>query len=654
MDFFEAQDTARRKTWQLVALFALALICLLVLTNLVVGGAYFLFFSDMRVTSTTLYDGVRAGLALVPPETWLIISASVLGVVAAACLYKRVALNAGGRAVAESVGGIPVSPDTTDFAERRLLNVVEEMAIASGISVPPVYVLNEPGINAFAAGFTPDDAVIGITRGALEFLNREELQGVMGHEFSHILNGDTRINLRLIALLFGILFIGIVGQMLLRGSTRGISVGGRGRDTGGAGMGFILFGATLAVIGYTGTFFGNLIKAAVSRQREFLADAAAVQFTRNPQGISRALQKIGTGGSRLGNSDVSEASHMFFGQAQSMLFSRMMATHPPLEVRIKAIDPSWHGSFPEQLERLTRNMPEGLAALSDIQGVPVDVESLPEQVGRPDAVSVRTADAIVDTTDKRCLDAAHDPYAARLLVYALLTTDLDASKAVLGRPLERGGRERPGLSLQDLALLALLWGRVRVTDNLHRLALLEMAVPALKRGSDEQIAELLQRVHGLILADTRVELFEWVLHKLLRKELEPHIRTPRKPKVRYRRIERLRDQSVLLIACMSQVGHDEDADRRGAFADALDQLGAGTADWPLADDTRIDFAQLDAALGKLRDLAPLQKPKLLKACASAVLYDGVINPAEAALLQGLSAALDCPLPPSVVAKAPDA
>ena len=248
------------------------------------------------------------------------------------------------------MGGRLLHPQTTDLNERKILNVVEEMAIAAGTPVPPVYLLeNEEGINAFAAGHAPNDAIIGVTRGCVQTLSRDELQGVIGHEFSHILNGDMRLNLRLMGVLFGILLIGLTGYILLR-STSGygyrVRVNSRDDDRGRRNI-LPLIGLALYVIGYVGVFFANLIKAAVSRQREFLADASAVQFTRNPEGIAGALKKIGRlAGSAMHEPRAAEASHMFFGNIGGVgqLFG-LLATHPPLVERIRRLDPSFDGDF---------------------------------------------------------------------------------------------------------------------------------------------------------------------------------------------------------------------------------------------------------------------------------------------------------------------
>ncbi|HHH89125.1 MAG TPA: heat-shock protein HtpX, partial [Aliiroseovarius sp.] len=295
MDFFQHQDQARRQTALLVLFFSLAVISLVVLTNLLV---MFLFgFIDSQTLNSPDLGG--AFLARFDWQTFFGIGAVVIAVILLGSLYKIHSLSRGGDAVAEMLGGQRIVDGSGDLDRQKVLNVVEEMAIASGTPVPPVYLIDEDGINAFAAGFSPGDAVIGVTRGCIRQLNREQLQGVIAHEFSHILNGDMRLNIRLMGILHGILILGLIGYFLLRGGSHRHYYQRSSRNSGsGAILGL---GLGLVVIGYTGTFFGNLIKAAVSRQREFLADASAVQFTRSNQGIAGALKRIGgsVAGSRI-------------------------------------------------------------------------------------------------------------------------------------------------------------------------------------------------------------------------------------------------------------------------------------------------------------------------------------------------------------------
>ncbi|HOG94489.1 MAG TPA: M48 family metallopeptidase, partial [Opitutaceae bacterium] len=353
MDFFEAQASAKRRTSRLMLLFILAVIG-------VIAACY--------LAALIVVARIRP-----MPGTWLVWDGSLFGgvslvvclITGGAMLFKWLQLRAGGSVIAEMVGGRRVDPQSTDLAEQRLLNIVEEMSIASGVPMPAVYLLDdEGGLNAFAAGLTTSDAVVAVTRGSLEKLSRDELQGVVAHEFSHILNGDMRLNVRLTAVLFGILVIGLMGRGLLEVMLRSGAVRTRGKGkSGGPGV-FIIVGIAMLVIGYVGYFFGRLIQAAISRQREYLADAAAVQFTRNPLGVSGALKKIGgySLGSRLDSAAAAQIGHFFFAQSFRAGFTQLWATHPPLEERIRTIDPSWDGRFfePETVVDVARESHQAL------------------------------------------------------------------------------------------------------------------------------------------------------------------------------------------------------------------------------------------------------------------------------------------------------
>src|SRR6478609_3338798 len=338
MNFFERQAAARRNSSRLVLLFALAVVGIVCAVDF---AAWLAFGIGTRGES-----GSAAPLLFV-------CSVLTLGVIGLGSLYRIASLRGGGETVALQMGGTPIPADTTDFNLRRLRNVVEEIAIASGVPVPKIFVLeHEAAINAFAAGYSPSDAVIAVTRGALDRLNRDELQGVIAHEFSHVLNGDMRLNIRLMGVLFGILMLALIGRKIL--------LNGRfSRSKDAAPVMFIAL--ALVIIGYVGMFFGRLIKAGLSRQREYLADASAVQFTRQTQGLAGALKKLAglPEGSKLGNSDAEEVSHMLFGQG--LRLSSMMATHPPLMERIQALDPSFKPESMQELHaRWSREPPVGM------------------------------------------------------------------------------------------------------------------------------------------------------------------------------------------------------------------------------------------------------------------------------------------------------
>ena len=618
MDFFGAQHSARRKTGLLIFLFALAVVALIVATNVLLA------LVAAFTTSVGVANGMQGALATTSTQQWLAITAIVLVVIVLASLYKYSVVRSGGRAIAELMNGRQIDPSTTVLAERRLLNVVEEMAIASGIPVPPVYLLDEGGINAFAAGLGSGDAVIGVTQGTIDNLDREELQGVIGHEISHILNGDSRINLRLIAILHGILFLGLLGEMILRGS-------GRSRERGA--IAFVLLGAGLVAIGYAGTFFGNLIKAAVNRQREYLADAASVQFTRNPSGIADALKKIGASplGSRLLAPRTKEMSHIFFGQAVKLAFAGFFATHPRLEKRIRAIEPNWDGRFiathptaelPQS--ELVRGFAAGSAAASGA--------AIVAQVGNPDQRHLAGATARLADLPDLLTAAARDPLAARTLILALFLAD-DA--VVRARQLA-GLREGEG---DDVAQRAeSLASALAALDPVQRATLVALAAPALRSTSADQYKRLVAAILMLVRVDARIDLNEWVLHRLLLHHLDGAFGA-RRP-TRTRRLAASEEDLALATVLSSLARIAPAAAREAAF-----RAGADAAQRALTLDAREDpnFERLNAALKTLREAPPLAKPRYIKACAACVLSAGG-TPSERALLAGIAATLGCPLP----------
>jgi len=658
VDFFGAQDQARRHTWRLAALFGAAVLSLVLLTNLLVAVVYAwsLGYGDPLdpLTSTRV----------LPARYWFWISFAVVGAVGLACLQKYLELRGGGRAIAEALGGRLVQQNTADQDERRLLNVVEEMAIAAGLPVPPVYVIPEPSINAFAAGLGFSDAVIGVNQGTLEHLNRDELQGVIAHEFSHLLNGDSRLNLRLLALLHGILFIGMVGMGLLRGVGAATS---RRRSRGGASAGapLLFLGVGLAVIGYAGTVFGRLIKAAVSRQREYLADAAAVQFTRNPLGIANALKKIGglAAGSQMRSAAAEEASHIFFGPVRTAWFGGLTATHPPLERRIRVLDSHWDGRFPAVLpaSALTATQPprsgvtpgfadapgdtrspagSPAAAATQPKGSVTAAETVSAAVGRVDDAALAQAIQLLNGFPPALHEAAHDPWAARALLFALvLAEDRRVAATQIGQVEQLG---EAGLARETARLAAL----APPLDPAQRLALVELTIPALKEMSEPQYRRFSATLITLIKADQRIDLFEWVLHRILIRDLRSHFEPGAASPARSRQLDQCGPAIAVLLSALAreQAADAAAASVEAAFARGLLTIGLEASFDAAADP---DFQRLNHAVRELQGLPPLQKPRLIKACAATVLADHQVSPRQGALLQGIAAALDCPLPPSI-------
>jgi Zn-dependent protease with chaperone function len=636
MNFFQAQDNARRKTWMLALLFGAAVITLLLLTNVFVAIAF--GWAGMQTGMT-----FSQTLAQVPVDSWIWISLGVIGVIGVASLYKFLSISGGGKTIAEALGGSLIHQNTRDQKQRRLLNVVEEMALAAGMPVPPVYLIPEPSINAFAAGFSTDDAVIGINQGTLEQLSRSELQGVVAHEFSHILNGDTHINLRLIAILHGILFVGMIGYGLLR-------AGGYSRRNG---LPIVVAGIGLLIIGYGGTFFGNLIKAAVSRQREYLADASAVQFTRDPSSIADALKKIGgfSMSSHMINPAAEQASHMFFGAAAQKFSTSLLATHPPLDKRILAIDPGWDGKFlhnspaamtadqDRQAAQSNRAETAGVSQLAG--GTASKAQTIVDQVGTLSAAGLTAAQNMISNNPQQLTQAAHDPFEARALIYAMLINpEQDGARK---HQLELVGEHaEAGVAPHVMRLLPI----VRNSSSEHLLMLVEMSVPALKELSFSQYKAFTKNTAALITADKRVEIFEWVIHRVLTKHLHAHFEGPQNVHGRIGNINKLADDAAKLLSILASHSHEDTDEQLRAYNAGAAELGIHK---PYSKQDNFDYQRMNDTLVKLRKLKPLAKPALLKACATCVLVDNHVNAAEGALLQGIAATLDCPIPPSIYA-----
>lgn len=628
MNFFEHQDRARGTTQKLVLLFGLAVASLVFITSLLV--VFVLGFANQAQAPGAGFSSVMQG-----SQIFAGVTALVVGVVLLGAFFRMAQLRGGGRVVAESLGGKLLNPGSSDADERRILNVVEEIAIAAGVPVPPVYLLEDPAINAFAAGFRQEDAVIGITRGCIHLLNRDELQGVIAHEFSHIFNGDMRLNIRLIGWLYGIMVIGMIGYFMLRGSRYGWSAS---RRKNGGGILFLALG--LVVVGYGGTFFGNLIKAAVSRQREFLADASAVQYTRNPEGIAGALKKIAahSEGSML-QVDASEVSHMLFGQGIKAGFAGLFATHPPLAERIKRIQPHWDGSLPLAAASARGSAAQAVdpATLGQAQAEPASLDllaaTLVAAVGEPAAAHVAHAAQELAGMPEDLRRELADPLGASLLMHALLLST-DAQQRRIQLQVLQEALTAPLLEQLERAQEVLQ----RVPDG-ERFTLVELAVPALKRMSAAQVKAFLSLQQTLLASDGDVDLFEWCVSRLLRQQLAPASMQD----VRQVQLEHCTAACSLLLSALCHAGQGDMAEVNAAFAAGKAVLALSLAQLPAG--TALDARKLDMALRQLQALKPLQKPRLLKAMVACVSNDGRLKAAEGELLRVTAFLLDCPMPP---------
>ncbi len=646
MNFFQHQDQARKRTGLLVTLLIAAVVVLIALTVFAIG--FFLFWLQGNSTSmgavnyqSTSFTSHMLSLVQSPIALW--VSLGVITVVGLGSLFKWSQLGGGGKRVAESLGGRLIDPSSRDALERKVLNVVEEMAIASGNPVPPVYILEDESINAFAAGLHRRDAVIGVTRGTVKFLSRDELQGVIAHEFSHIHNGDMRLNMKLIAILHGILMIGLAGQLLARssGSYRRGYTSSRRRGSGQQ----LGLGLALMAIGYGGTFFGGLIKAAVSRQREFLADASAVQFTRNPTGISGALKKIGglPAGSEISHDRASEFSHFYFNTGVMQFFGGFMATHPPLKTRIKRIEPRWVGNFPTVEAVSTMDASEDMPPVSHFQGhtgpATQHSTSLQESVdyaGEPTVENLEAGDALLIGLPEKLKEAAHQAFSARALIYALL---LDESQEIRNTQIAILKKNAHPATFKQFAALA---KEVLQLPKEQHFTLINICTPALKQQSATQFSVFKQNLLALVKADKKITLFEWCIYRLVIRNTNQN---PSKNTLNGSSSIQSNLQHVeRLMLAITKAGDNEQslaAYNSGREILSLDEL----TELPNMED---NFVALDQSLNQLEKLAPLQKPKLLKAIAAIIEFDGKVKQEEEVLFRVISDTLDCPIPPSLI------
>jgi Zn-dependent protease with chaperone function len=661
-NFFENQDAARRNTKRLITLFCFAVIAI----------AGMLYLLAVLLTGVEQPDPNTGQMVISPlwwqPDLALGVAIATIIVVGGGSLYKIAQLRGGGTVVAEALGGTLIPSGTRDADERRLLNVVEEMAIASGIPAPPVYLLrDESGINAFAAGFAPGDAVIGVTRGCVQRLSRDELQGVIAHEFSHILSGDMGLNIRLMGVIHGILIIGIIGYFLLRSSLySGSSRRSNSRDN--SGMAIVAAGLGLMVIGFLGTFFGNLIKASVSRQREFFADASAVQFTRNPEGIAGALKEIGgyEGGSILASPNAPEASHLFFGQGLRGGLQMLFATHPPLEERILRLDPNWQaGTRPAhtQASRAAATGTAGFAAgehtadrsarsatpewgRATPQANPkdspasqsVDAEgSALDQVGQPTAAHIAYATALVEGIPNAVAEAAREPYGARAVIYALL---IDREDEPRNRQLEQLARfGEAGIDSETRRLLA----EIEPLEARYRLPLIDIALPSLCALSADQYQAFKTNLRALVVADEKIDLFEWALQRMVFTRLRPHFERVKPPRIRHTSPRKLSEPCAVMLSILAHAGSPSETAIRTAFETGASQLsGIHIALLPRE---RAGLRELDRALETLAGSDPSTRAQLLRACAACISADREITQAEGELVRAIADGIGCPMPP---------
>ncbi|MDQ6646254.1 MAG: M48 family metallopeptidase [Pseudomonadota bacterium] len=634
MDFFAQQARVRGSSRRLVALFVLAVTAIVLAIDAVVW-----FTMGHRALEG---EPVQSNVPLL-----LTSSLVVIGGIAISSLFRIMSLSGGGSKVAESVGGVVVSPDTRNPQLRQLRNVIEEVAIAAGVPVPDIYLMaDESGINAFAAGYSPSDAAVCVTQGCLDNLSRDELQGVIAHEFSHVINGDMRLNIRLMGLLFGILVLAIVGSRVIWFG------GGRSNRRDGGGGQVWMIGLALIVVGYIGYFFARLIQAAVARSRESLADASAVQFTRQTDGIAGALKKIAilSEGSELKVANKQEVAHMLFGEAGT--FNALFATHPPLLERIRALEP---GFREEELTRLAESMqhadevspaketPITPAASARVMPpilppvLPMGMAAAAIAGSAPEATRFQRAAAAHQAIPAALMAAARQPESALTVVLALATS----SNAELQTLQRRILSDAFGDDIRD-AVLAMVADLEQLPPIL-RLPLAALTFPALKQLPTGRQQTLMTALDSLVRADGQVDLNEYCLARLLRLQLLEAQRPGRAPIDGTKKLSACRDSVILVCAIVAAGGCSDEASARRAWLLAMQQAFPGEAiRWSAP--PAVWQGPFERALDELDALMPAAKELLIQSLARAIQADELVSVEEAELLRVICASLHCALP----------
>ncbi|MFV0480591.1 MAG: M48 family metallopeptidase [Campylobacteraceae bacterium] len=633
MNFFEQQERAKKNTTKLVLLFIVALFCVTIAVVYVLN-VLFLFLNYNVISFSPIFVFQNSSL-----DTILITLLAVLLVVLCGSVVKIFQLNAGGRVVAEELGGRLVNKEGADINETILLNVVEEIAIASGVPTPPVYMLEDEGINAFAAGNTYENAVIGITRGAVAKLNRAELQGVIAHEFSHIFNGDMKLNIKTIGILNGILFISIIGAQIVKSSSRVRT--SNNKNSGGIII-ILAVGLALYILGLVGVFFGNVIKAAINRQREYLADSSAVQFTRHAEGIAGALKKIGAYGSVLKANSSSEFSHLYFSDGVKHFFS--LSTHPPLEKRIKALDPSWDGDYEAYLKKAT-----------------TDAKKKKDEAKKEKIVKTITTVAVLDalnnigTVSPKQIDEARDdiarislnikemtanPLEAQFLIFAML---LDKNESIKNTQIATILKNyENSLHVNTLnSNFNVVTKEFSLLKREDYLRVITLSMPALKLLSLNQYKIFRETLNSLINADNHISWFEWNLKYLVIYVLDLHFEITKLPKEVHSHINSVKFEVELFLSALSCGTYKDNEIAQSIFDSTKTKHNLPSLKYIPFEN--LTTSLLENAIYEFSRCTVVVRKQILEMSISCIKIDDIVSTKELETIHALSGLLRLPL-----------
>ncbi len=629
MSFFENQDSARKRAKWLIVAYILAVIILVAAVNAVIFAplAYYTDSGIMELFSERTFLAVS-------------VSAITLLIIGSGSSYKISKISKKETYTASLFGGRYVDPSTENFKERVLFNVIEEISIASGVPLPFVYLLdNEESINAFSMGSYPGICVIGVTRGCLKHLNRDELQSVIAHEFSHIANGDTRLDCMLLGLLHGILVVALVGYFLVLGRTRSGKAIYLGNRRNRPPLHFLPLGIALMVVGYLGVFLAKIIKKAIMRQQEYLADAQAVQFTRNPEALTSVFRKLMSRfpGSYINNLYAHEANHMFLAECLPRRLKGSFGMHPSLENRIKRVGIS-SGDSSEEKKTLRDKNKRGSKEEGEKPESRINAEKLAASVGTIEAAGLNYARSMFEIIPNYVLNNVHEISGAESIIYVML---FSASSDIKKKQLKHI-KENVDLKIFN-NVKKLDYDAVSLPSR-FRLPLIDISVATLKGMDRDNYIRFSENIRFLIRANKKISLFEYAVYSMIKRHLKPAFAKTKKTAVRYKNIKPLIPQCRILLSSLAHYGEENQKNKEKSYKSAFEKLGVDNYPEMFPEKKR-GFKEIDKALKELDEAVPQVKKNIIKAAAVCVSADGWITVSQSELLRVIADAIGCPVPP---------
>lgn len=640
MNFFEHSDRAKKNSIFLIIALMVSTICIIFVILYVMSFIYVSFFEREYISASPL-----AILKLVPDNILFFGALSILTIILLGSVVKVFELSKGGAVVAQSIGGKPLMrQNAKTYQEIMLLNIVDEISIASGIPSPLVYVTNDESINAFAAGHTYENAVVGVTSGAINKLNREELQGVIAHEFSHIFNGDMKLNIRTTGVLNGILLISLFGIYVLK-STKYVK---SGKNNGSVVLFIVAVGASLYILGSIGVFFGNMIKASINRQREYLADASAVRFTRNPNSIASALKKIGAYGSVLNSPSASEFSHMYFSNGIKSLFS----THPPLKDRIKRVDPAWDGDYKSFIRTSTlknKSKNENISSSEQKKRKEKMITSLTT------AVILDKLNHIGDLSDIQIEKARHDLSQIPISIKELFYNPLETSFIIFSLLMKTMGISTQNSLIDDISdkynnslnlkqikqTFLIVKNEADKLDKEQYLHVINLSISALRQMSLEQYKLFRDTVNFIINSNNQISWFEWNLKYLIIHPLDISFNLSKIPSEIHSSLASIKFEIEILLSSLTYAEYKDNAKAKEAFEKVNSKIDGINLKY--FNKESITNTLLENSLREMERARPALRRKIFEIAMICVLEDDKISTKELQSIHALANVLRLPI-----------